>query len=444
MKIVPMFQQLSLLELDIDDNVRCFHRNIQESGFDYQEVNIGDITFKAGQVESVHRWYRLTPSYSPGLVRFLIKEFQITREHFVLDPFSGRGTTSIECQKRGIKALGIEINPLLQQVGSKSIKWNTSHLHLFEKYLTEVSNFIEKYKKFSLEDVVVAFNTRIPIIHNVFRWWKNYVLKNLIIVREVMLNPEYFPVKDYLWIALNKACLDCANIHRNHPTITFDDDHQREIDVLYEVSNNLRMIHDDLMNLNSEEILFSELSSINLGNSTNNLKQQINHSVDFVITSPPYPNRYSYIHQTRPQLHFMEVLDNVRQATEIDLQAVGGTWGRATSVLQNELIAVPTDIKSYLCYYEELKNKSVLMCNYATKYFIDMWKHIKSLKEVKATRFRGAYVVGNSRLSGVEIFTESILSKLFRHEGFEVERIVSFRKRGGRKRLYETAVCIRT
>jgi hypothetical protein len=439
-----MFQQLSLFELDIDNNDKWFQRNIRESGFDYQEVDIGDITFKAAQVESVHRWYRLTPSYSPGLVRFLIKEFQITREHLVVDPFSGRGTTSIECQKKGIKALGIEINPLLQQVGTKSLKWDQSHLHLFEKYLTEVSNAIEQYKESSLEDVVTAFNTNIPIIHNVFRWWRKYALKNLMICRQLMLNPEYLPIKDYVWLALNKACLDCANIHRNHPTITFDDGHQREIDVLYEVSLNLRMIHNDLMNLTSEEISFFELNSIKLGNSTTNLPQQINRPVDFVITSPPYPNRYSYVHQTRPQLHFMEVLDNVRQATEIDLQAVGGTWGRATSILQNELLPVPPDIKPYLCYYEELKDKSVLMCNYATKYFIDMWQHIKLLNQVKATRFRGAYIVGNSRLSGVEIFTESILGKLFRHEGFEVERIISFRKRGGKKRLYETAVCIRS
>lgn len=439
-----MFQQLSLFASDMNDNVRCFHRNIQESGFDYQEIDIGDITFKAGQIESVHRWYRLTPSYSPSLVRFLIKELQIAREHFVVDPFSGRGTTSIECQKQGIKALGIEINPLLQQVGCKSLTWNTVNLHLFEKYLTEGSSLIEKFKNNSLEDVIESFNTSIPIIHNVFRWWKKNVLKDLIICREVMLKSAYYPVKDYLWLALNQACLDCANIHRNHPTITFDDNHQRKIDVFSEISKNLGVIHADLISLNLEEISFSELGSIKLGNSTDNLKQQINCPVNFVITSPPYPNRYSYIHQTRPQLHFMEVLDNVRQATEIDLQAIGGTWGRATSVLQNELIVVPPDIKSYLCYYEELQDKSVLMCNYATKYFIDMWKHIKSLKQVTATRFRGAYIVGNSRLSGVEIFTESILGKLFNHEGFEVERIVSFRKRGGRKRLYETAVCVRS
>lgn len=441
--IFSMSKQLSLFELEAYNNSDVFYRNIQDSGFNYQEIDIGDITFKGGQIESVHRWYRLTPSYSPSLVRFLLNEFQITRGHFVVDPFSGRGTTTIECQKQGIESLGLEINPLLQQVGHKSLKWNVSYLHLINQYLKNVSNLIQKYNQISLEEVVSLFNTRLPIIHNVFRWWKTHVIKELIICRETMFSPEYSSIQEYLWIALTKTCLDCANIHRNHPTITFDDDHQREINVYDEISNNLKMIIYDLKKLSNKEIYFSELNSINLGNSTKELQNQIRRSVDFIITSPPYPNRYSYVHQTRPQLHFMEVLDDIRQATEIDLEAVGGTWGRATSVLQNELLLVPDDIKSYLCYYQNLKEQSILMCNYATKYFIDMWYHIKSLKEVISPKFRGAYVVGNSRLSGVEIFTEAILGKLFRHEGFEVEKIVSFRKRGGKKRLYETAICIK-
>lgn len=447
-----MFEQLSLFSPETRDSrqrsalpnrTRSFHTNIQESGFDYQELDIGDITFKGGQVESVHRWYRLTPSYSPGLVRFLLKELGISRNHFVLDPFSGRGTTAIECQKHGIKTIGIEINPVLEQVGNKSLKWDTSHLNLLAKYITEVSNLIEAYKNLTIEEVVTEFQTRIPIIHNVFRWWQKPVLKNLIICREILGKAEYFPVQDYLWLAVNKACLDCANIHRNHPTITFDDNHQRDIDVMEEIANNLKIVYDDLINLNAEQRLFSQLNSIRLGNSTDDLKTLIKHPVDFVITSPPYPNRYSYVHQTRPQLHFMEILENVGQATEIDLQAVGGTWGRATSILQNELLPVPREIKPYLCYYEPLQEQSILMCNYATKYFIDMWRHIKLLQQVKSKKFRGAYIVGNSRLSGVEIFTESILGKIFAHEGFDVEKIICFRKRGGKKRLYETAVCIR-
>lgn len=438
-----MTEQLSLSELHDKSDNKYFQKNIKDAGFDYQKIDIGDVTFKAGQIEPIHRWYRLTPSYSPGLVEFLIKEFQITEDHFVVDPFSGRGTTSIECQKHGISTLGIEINPLLKEVGNKSLEWDIVYINLFDQYLKEISQYIKNFHNKSIEDTVKIFNTRIPIIYNVFRWWKRDILKNLIICREIAFQQKYSNIYNYLWIAINKACLDCANIHRNHPTITFDDNHNRTIDVFLEVKENLEHIHNDLSCLSSKEISFTKLGSIILGDSINNLEKQINKRVNFIITSPPYPNRYSYVHQTRPQLHFMEILDNISQATEIDLQAVGGTWGRATSILKKDLIEVPHEIKPYLCYYEKLKHTNILMCNYATKYFINMWKHIKSLKKITENNFKGAYVVGNSRLAGEEIFTETILASLFRHEGFEVEKIVSFRKRGGKKRLYETAICIR-
>ena len=368
-----MFKQLSLFPENIEGEKKQFQANIQKSGFNYEEIDIGDITFKAGQIEPIHRWYRLTPSYSPDLVKFLIQKLKITEKDYVLDPFSGRGTTSIQCQKQGIKSLGIEINPLLQQVGQKSLIWERENLNLLDDYLLEIYSIINEFKTLSLGSIINQFNTNIPIIHNVFRWWKQDVLKELIICREVMLKQKYSLVKNYLWIALTEACLNCANIHRNHPTITFDDNHNRKINVFEEISQRLEIIKTDLINLDCQIKSFSELGEIKLGNSTKNLQHQISRPINFVITSPPYPNRYSYVHQTRPQLHFMEVLDNIKQATEIDLQAIGGTWGKATSILQKQLIEVPHEILPYLSYYEELRDKSILMCNYATKYFIDRY-----------------------------------------------------------------------
>lgn len=440
---MTMLQQQSLFDLNQNAPETCFHTNIEKSGFTYEELNIGDITFKSGQSESIHRWYRLTPSYSPNLVRYLIKEFEINKNHFVFDPFSGRGTTTIECQKEGIKALATEINPLLQEVGDKSLYWGASNLNLFDSFLKEADKLIQKYANDSIEETIEKINTTIPIIHNVFRWWKPEVLKNLLIFRKLVFKEKYKPVFNYLWLAVNKAGLDCANIHRGHPTITFDDNHKRNIDVYSEISANLKAIAEDVKSLTSNQLQNSELNSIVVGNSTADLTGIIKAPVDFVITSPPYPNRYSYVHQTRPQLHFMELLENIREATEIDLNAIGGTWGRATSILQKELLEVPDEIKGFLDYHSTLKERSILMCNYATKYFIDMWKHIKALKEVINSNFQGAYVVGNSRLSDVEIFTEVILGNIFEAEGFKVDKILSFRKRGGRQRLYETAVCVK-
>ena len=145
-----MFKQLSLLQEQDAASPTCFYRNLRNSGFNYEEVNIGDITFKAGQYEAIHRWYRLTPSFAPSLVRYVIQEFEVAADCLVVDPFCGRGTTVIECQKLGIHAVGIEINPLLQQVGEKSLLWKSDHLNLVEVYLRELDDLLNKHRADSL------------------------------------------------------------------------------------------------------------------------------------------------------------------------------------------------------------------------------------------------------------------------------------------------------
>ena len=52
---------------------------ISKAGFKIIEVDAGDITFLGGQNESVHRWFRLTPSYSPRLVRFFLEKFEVNK-----------------------------------------------------------------------------------------------------------------------------------------------------------------------------------------------------------------------------------------------------------------------------------------------------------------------------------------------------------------------------
>ena len=420
-----------------------FDKNLERNRFRLVEVDIGDITFFAGQAESVHRWYRLTPSYSPGLVRFFIREFGIGRESLVLDPFSGRGTTAIECQKHGIQAIGFEINPLLQRVGAYSLTWCNYPRNLIDQFLKSVLSTIKKHQESSVEKVSNDLAVPIPDIHDVFRWWKPGVLRDLLIAKACARDDQFEPLNRAIWLALTETSLTCANIHRNHPTITFDDNNDRHINVYSELSRELHEIAEDVSALTHDQLSWSDRSEIRLEDSCSPASPLEPASVTHVITSPPYPNRYSYVHQTRPQLHFMDILKERRCATDIDLKTVGGTWGAATSNLMKNLIVPPISVRSVLSYWDALSRKSMLMCNYATKYFLDLERHLRSLRLMLANGARCAYVVGNSRLSGVEIYTETILAHIFQLTGFEVEKIMLFRKRGGRKRLYETAVIAR-
>jgi hypothetical protein len=85
-----------------------------------------------------------------------------------------------------------------------------------------------------------------------------------------------------------------------------------------------------------------------------------------------------------------------------------------------------------------------LMANYAVRYFNDLWQHVRSVGAVMAPRARLAYVVGNSKLGGVEVPTAAWLLRLFEEAGWRPHGagIHALRKRNSRPGLLESVVFI--
>lgn len=173
-------QQTELFEIDY---VTHYERN----KLPYEFPTVGDVTFLNGLSEPVHRWFRLTPSYSPELVRFLVSEMDCSGKTFVCDPFLGKGTTAIELKKLGVPFIGIEINPVLKLASEYALTWDVETAKLaqhFKELELKISNELSKAEKHSLENVVEERGLEIPKIHDVFRWWKKNVLRDLLIVKD--------------------------------------------------------------------------------------------------------------------------------------------------------------------------------------------------------------------------------------------------------------------
>ncbi len=70
------------------------------------------VTAERAQYEPFHRWMRLRQGFAPALVRLFLEEYNWLRDGAsgcpVLDPFSGSGTTVVECARRGVPSIGIE------------------------------------------------------------------------------------------------------------------------------------------------------------------------------------------------------------------------------------------------------------------------------------------------------------------------------------------------
>jgi hypothetical protein len=88
-----------------------------------------------------------------------------------------------------------------------------------------------------------------------------------------------------------------------------------------------------------------------------------------VITSPPYPNRVSYVRELRPYMYRLGCLPDGRSAGELDWQAIGGTWGCATSKLTHWTPARPLEIPyaQFQPIVERIGDHSPLLARYVSK-----------------------------------------------------------------------------
>ena len=86
-------------------------RSLFETDSGFTNRSVKSVTFLGKLDLPIHRWYRLTPSFSPQLANDIADHFRLSDRDLVLDPFSGVGTVPLCMKYRGIPACSVEINP---------------------------------------------------------------------------------------------------------------------------------------------------------------------------------------------------------------------------------------------------------------------------------------------------------------------------------------------
>jgi hypothetical protein len=173
------------------------------------------------------------------------------------------------------------------------------------------------------------------------------------------------------------------------------------------------------------------------------LDEKLEHDhYDCVITSPPYPNRMSYIRELRPYMYWLGFLTNGRQAGELDWEAIGGTWGCATSNLQkwNRNGAKPVPFENFEKIIRAIRSHSNVLATYVDKYFHDMALHVQAIRKIVKSSGQINYIVGNSKFYDVLLPVEQIFAAMFQDAGFKNVSVKALRKRTSKKELYEYLV----
>lgn len=406
---------------------------------------VKSITFKGKFDYPIHRWFRLTPSFSPELVADVLDHWQLPAGARILEPFCGVGTVPIVCQERNLSSCSVELNPLLyfvSKVKTTPIENPADLLAAGRQALQIAHSHFESTKPLELETFLIDYHTFIPNIRNVTRWWSLPVLKKLVALRmSLSESPFASQVVDLMRLALASILIEVSNARHNHPSLSFAEIPRKNAPVFERFQQQIEVMVTDLeyFPLSRPE------TQIFLGNSKHLEKVlPADRPFDAVITSPPYPNRYSYARETRPQMFFLDLIQNGREVGQLETEAIGGTWGRATSVLDDHFDYRSAAVQRALRGIpNRIANHSRLMQNYVIKYFNNIEEHIESLHPFVRRGGKLAYVIGNSRFYDIALPSDEILAELFEAHEFKIISIERMRRRNSKSDLYEAILFLK-
>lgn len=406
-----------------------------------------DLTFKLNRHYGRHGWLRLTPAYSVKLVSEILGRSE--RGLRVLDPFSGTATTPLCAAYAGDTAIGVEINPFLTWLGNvKLAMYSAACVRGAREALHQL------IRQASRKGVRAADP---PAMHNLNRWWDSEQLGFLGRFKAALDDTAVdSATRDLLLVVLCRLVIKFSNAAFNHQSMSFKDKVKvkgtasaKRQPLLFDVEPDLAHAArvEGLEVLDSAGDNTKGTAEVVRGDSRRT-SRAVAGSFDLLITSPPYPNRMSYIRELRPYMYWLGYLTNGRDAGDMDWSAIGGTWGIATSRLAEWQRSADgfypsyfTDILTAIRKANEKNGR--LLSNYVAKYFEDMWSHLRDVGTVLNAGATVHYIIGNSTFYDTAVPVERLFADMLTEAGFRDARIARIRKRNSKKELYEFDVTAR-
>lgn len=421
----------------------------------------GNANKLASEDRAFHDWYRFVLSFPPHLVRNYIRDFGLTQNSVVLDPFCGTGTTLIEAKLLGLKSIGLEANSFAHFAASVKLDWDIDADEFLAKSRDVAYTALELLKLQGLDDA-----------HPKGEKPKKLKLRTLgVDIEKLILTNSISPLPLHKTLVL----LDCLKEigkekFYNHALLALGNA------LVYKISNlhfgpevGVRNPKTDVPVVGSwlEEVekIVSDLkttegkkyhqSRVHFGDSREIASFISPHSIDAVITSPPYPNEKDYTRTTRLEsvlLGFINSKEELRALKKTLVRSNTRGVYKADDDDQwvsdyPEIQRIADEIEKRRIALEKDSGFEKLYGRVTKLYFGGMARHLADLRKLLRPGAQLAYVVGDqASYLRVMIRTGELLAEIAVALGYEHVRTDLFRTRlatATKEQLREEVVILR-
>lgn len=402
-------------------------------------------------------WFFYKEAFASSLVQRIVQDARLPTGSLVLDPFGGIGTVPFVCHELGIHAVSTDMSPLPVFVANTKLKATQRDCSVDLIALGE--------------DVVKAIKggTATRTLPDVSIWQKSFdedVAHGLFSALELLQQRRSdasvsADVCDIAHLALLCVAEEVSHAVKDGTSLRLREPGRRlgragvtktTQDLAARYSAQVQLMAHDIKNFRAQLVGDGGLRRCENNSRVGDARQIAaifpQESIDLVVTSPPYPNRYDYsaIYTLELLLGFVRDRDELR-ALRFDLfrSHLEAPWPdsvRGLTIAVQEILS---------CLYAEGMS-SPRVFKMILGYFSDIAETLAQLLVVMKSGAAAYFVVGNVRIQGQEVPVDLILADIAQSLGFEVEAITVARLKGtnsqqskkfGAGRLRESIVSFR-
>jgi DNA modification methylase len=322
----------------------------------------------------------------------------------VLDCFSGSGTTLMQARLYGMNAIGRDINPLailISRVKSTNLNIN--------KLKAKVETLYDKINK------TKVIEKDIPEFPNRDFWFEKEVQCDLARILKNIQEIKNKKYREFFLVCFSSIIRKVSNADAKIvPPVKSKKMRKliqggRKIDTINIFKE---AVSDNIERVSNFSRDCAKSTTLNVFKGDAKELKFYDNSIDFVITSPPYISAQKYARSTSLEMYWLGFRkDNIKK---IDLKTLG-----TERVYVKDFKTINTTGYPILDKYIELIKKNNAERAYITyKYFGDMQKVISEIFRVLKPNKNFIIVIGNNKVTKIQLPNHEILSEIAESIGF--------------------------